>query len=175
MKATLTLGIMGAVLLLSACGDGQADAAKQLAAVADSAKAASVHSLASYGMPLEVVMPEGTPPPVIQYREETGELSVQAGEHFGLVITEGPADMARLKGDLERDLLRKNTILQETPDLLIFRSEFPDDTTLTFHRFHRSVAFGGRTFSVRDAENGTAYSLEDVQRMIAAVQPRQAV
>jgi hypothetical protein len=68
---------------------------------------------------------------------------VQAGEHFGLVITEGPADMARLKGDLERDLLRKNTILQETPDLLIFRSEFPDDTTLTFHRFHRSVAFRG--------------------------------
>lgn len=175
MKATLIPGILAALLLLSACGDGQADAAKQLAAVADSAKAASVYSLASYGMPLEVVMPGGTPPPVIQYREETGELSVHAGDHFGLVITEGPADMARLKGDLERDLLRKNTIVQETPELLVFRSEFPDDTTLTFYRFHRSVVFGGRTFSVRDAENGPAWSLEDVQRMIAAVQPQQAV
>jgi hypothetical protein len=79
MKATLTLGIMGAVLLLSACGDGQADAAKQLAAVADSAKAASVHSLASYDMPLEVVMPEGTPPPVIQYREEPGSSACRPG------------------------------------------------------------------------------------------------
>ena len=155
---------------MSACGDGKSDAAKLMTAAADSARAAAFVDLAEYHMPLMLEMPTGAPAPTLVWKDAAGKLAVNAGDHFAIEISEAPADMERVKADLDRDLLKKNTILQETPELLIYKSEFPDDTTLVFYHFDRWVAADGRSFHVEDADDGSSYTLEDVNKMAAAVQ-----
>ncbi len=153
---------------MNACGDGKSDAAKLMAA-ADSARMAASVDLAEYYMPLVLEMPTGAPAPTLVWKDEIGKLEVRAGGHFAIEISEAPADMERLKADLDRDLLKKNTIVEEKPDLIIYRSEFPDDTTLVFYHFDRSVTADGRIFHIEDADDGTAFTLEDVNKMAAAV------
>ena len=155
---------------MSACGDGKSDAAKLMTAAADSARAAAFVDLGEYHMPLMLEMPTGAPAPTLVWKDAAGKLAVNAGDHFAIEISEAPADMERVKADLDRDLLKKNTILQETPELLIYKSEFPDDTTLVFYHFDRWVAADGRSFHVEDADDGSSYTLEDVNKMAAAVQ-----
>lgn len=169
MKHLILAPLSVAALLLASCGDGKADAAKRMAAAADSARQAAMVDLSVHHLPLLLEMPTGTPAPTLTWKDEIGTLEVRAGERFAIGIAEMPADAERLKADLERDLLKRNTILEETPGLLIYRSEFPDDTALVFHHFQRSITAAGRSFRVEDAKDGTAYSLEDVQRMAAAV------
>ncbi|MCC6840921.1 MAG: hypothetical protein IT230_12260 [Flavobacteriales bacterium] len=170
MKSLIVPPVVAFTLLMSSCGDGKADAVKQMAAVADSIKAASTIKLAEHHLPLSVQVPVGLPAATVLWKDEVGKLSVRAGDHFALEIYEAPADMDRLKADLDRDLLKKNTILEDKPELLIYRSEFPDDSTLVFHHFNRSIAVGDRTFQVEDLREGEPFSLQDIRRMAAAVQ-----
>ena len=172
MKPTILLCTGACLLLLSGCGDGKADAAKKIATVADSIKASSTIDLGQYHMPLAIQMPVGLPVPTIAWKDEAGKLSVKSGDHFALEIFEAPADMDRLKADLERDLLKKNTIIQESPELLIYRSEFPDDSTLVFFHFHQLINAGDRSFVLVDAADGTAFTHEDVLRMCGAVRAK---
>jgi hypothetical protein len=172
MKALFPCIVLSTALLFNACGDGKSEAAKQMAAVADSIKAASTVDLGKYQLPLTLALPPGSPAPSIVWKDETGKLEVRAGERFGIVITEDPGDMQRLKDDLDRDLLRKNTILRETPDELVYKSEFPDDTTLVFIHFQRTVNAAGRTFAVQDLDNGTAFTRAEIDRMRSAVAPK---
>lgn len=174
MKALFPSTVIALALLLNACGNGEADAAKQLAQ-ADSARTAAMVDLSVHHLPLMLDMPAGSPDPVLVWKEQIGTLAVRAGEHFALDISEAPADQERLKADLERDLLKRNTILEETPELLIYRSEFPDDTTLVFHHFERWITVDGRTLRVEDAKDGTAFTLEDVHRMASAVHGKKPV
>jgi hypothetical protein len=173
MKQSILFFLATAALILASCGDGRSDAAKQMAAVADSARKASQVDLADHHLPLVLRMPAGLPAPSLVWKDEVGKLEVRAGDHFALEISEAPGGMDRLKADLDRDLLKKNTILSETPDLLIYRSEFPDDTTLVFHHFRRVITVEGRTFVVEDREDGTAFSLAETEQMAKAVQPRE--
>lgn len=171
MKPLFPATLVAVVLVFNACGDGKADAAKQIDAVADSIKAASTIDLGQYHMPLAIQMPMGLPVPTIAWKDEAGKLSVKSGDHFALEIFEAPAEMDRLKADLDRDLLQKNTIVEETPELLVYRSEFPDDTTLVFFHFQRSVTVGSRSFLVQDARDGWAFTQDDVRRMAGSVLP----
>lgn len=173
MKAFLYTAALVLAVALNACGDGQRDAALNLAAVADSTKASTTVDLAEFHLPLVLIMPDGSQSATRTWKDELGELSITAGEHFNVSITEGPADRDRLKGDLERDLLRKNTIVEETPELLIYRSDFPDDSTLVFFHFNKTISADGRTFTAADGENSSAFSLEDVKRMATAIGPKQ--
>ena len=163
------------LLFLFACGNGKADVAKAQPS-ADSAAAAlhAVIDLVAYDMPLLLTPPDkqftGGADPVIQWKEETGRLEITAGDHFGMAITEEPGDLARLKADLDRDLLKKNTVVKETPDLLIFRSEFPDDPSLVFLHFYRVIAAGSRTFTVQDID-GSRFNEQDVDRMVSSLAP----
>jgi hypothetical protein len=158
---------------LSACGDGKSDAAKQMAAAADSARMASQVDLSEYHLPLMLEMPVGMPQPTLLWKDEIGKLAVRAGDRFAIEVSETPADRDRLKADLERDLLKRNTIVEETPELLIYRSEFPDDTALVFHHFERWVTADGRSFRVEDTKDGTVFSLEDIRRMASAVHTKK--
>ncbi len=173
MKPLILLPAVSLALLMFSCGDGKADAVKRMAEVADSLKAANTIDLAEHHLPLVVHVPVGMPPASVVWKDEAGKLSVKAGDHFALEIHEAPADMQRLKDDLDRDLLQKNTILEETPDLLIYRSEFPDDSTLVFFHFHQFVNTAGRSFIIDDEDNGDAFTREDVQRMAKSVQAKE--
>ncbi|MBK9058447.1 MAG: hypothetical protein IPL81_00720 [Flavobacteriales bacterium] len=169
MKALFPSAVLGTALLMNACGDGKSDAAKQMAAAADSARAAATVDLAEYHMPLVLEMPTGAPVPTLVWKDEIGKLAVRAGDHFAIEISEAPADMERLKADLDRDLLKKNTIVEEKPELIIYRSEFPDDTALVFYHFDPSVTADGPIFHIEDADDGTPFTLEDVNKMATAV------
>lgn len=176
MKHTLLL--LAPFLLLTACGDGKKEAAEQLAAQDTlAAKAGHVLDLSKFDTPLLVDLGDlatlRVDSPTVKWNEEFGRLEVSAGEHFGLIIIEEPADLARLKATLEQDMLQKNTVLEETPDKLVYRSQFPDDQ-LVFIHFQRVVQVGDRTFVVRDADQGR-FNEADVTRMAASVQPKVAV
>ncbi len=165
--------IAAALIALHGCGDGKLDAAKQLATRTDTTVAID---LASHDLPLMLTPPDkqftGGQEPSVMWQEETGKWAVRAGDHFGLTIMEEPGDIPRLKADLDRDLLKKNTVLKETPDLLLFRSEFPDDPTLVFIHYYQVVKAAGRVFAVQDID-GVRFTQQDVDRMVASINPKQ--
>lgn len=182
MKTFLPILILA---LLASCGDGKADAARKLAeaqALAD-AEAATVQpyllDLQAFDLPLVVSLPEKLTPDEDStygkaiWNEEFGQLRVKGGDHFGLTITEDEGNILRLKADLDRDMLRKHTVLQEAPDLLIYRSQFPDED-LVFIHFYRVMTVGDRSFVVEDMADGR-YNEADVARMSQAVQAAQVL
>ncbi|MFT3884405.1 MAG: hypothetical protein QM724_02940 [Flavobacteriales bacterium] len=168
-----------AVLLLTACGGGAPasdDGTATDPIAVDTLPTAGI-DLARYDLPLLLNAPDkqstGGAEPSIVWKDEIGKLAVTAGDRFKLTIVEEPGDVARLKADLGRDMLKKNTVLQETPDLVIYKSEFPDDPDLVFIHFYQVVKVGDRSFAVEDAQDGTRFTEQDVQRMAAAITPRQ--
>lgn len=166
-------------LFVQACGDGKHEAADRMAE-ADSLAALVATApidLTPYDAPLLL-----TPPPQellgadtveVRWNEEFGRIEVRAGDHFGLNIAEEPMDVARLKADLERDMLQRHTVLREEPGLLVYRSQFPDEQLVLIH-FMQAHTVGGRTFTVTDAEGGR-YNEADIDRMIASLQVKQPV
>jgi hypothetical protein len=170
MKPLILLS--AACALFFGCGDGKADAADKLAQLADSVPA-NVLDLASHGLPLQLEMPDkqllGGMEPTVVLNENTGKLEVRAGEHFALTIVEEPGDMVRVKADLDREQIRQNSTVRETPELLVYKSEFPDDPTLVFLHFYQVVKVGDRGFVVEDIQDGTRFNEQDIERMAAAV------
>lgn len=165
-----------ALVVLAGCG-GSAEPASDGTPVPDSASTATLApiDLSSHGLPLLLTpldeqLADGQEPAII-WKDETGTLEITIGDHFGLVITEEPADIPRLKAALDRDLLRKNTPLRETPELLTYRSEFPDDPSLVFMHFYQVVKAGDRSFVIQDLE-GKPYNQQDIDRMMAAISPK---
>ena len=130
---------------------------------------------AEHDMPLEVDLGDratlGVDSASVAWNEEFGELRVNAGERFAISVSEEPGDIARLKADLERDMLRKHTVLEETPDQVVYRSQFPDED-LVFVHFYRVITVGDRTFVVQDAAEGR-FNEADVKRMVASVRLMQ--
>ncbi len=171
--------LLAVLPLLLACGDGKQQAAQQAEAAADSATTTAIRvlDLASHDMPLEIALPDapllGSDQDSVVWKEGSGKLEVRAGEHFGLAISEEAADIERLKGDLERDLLLKNTILSSTPDRIVYKSEFPDDPSLVFVHFYLIVQAQGRAFIVQDLD-AQRFSEQDVARMMEAVRAKAA-
>lgn len=159
-------------MAMVACGDGKADAARQLAEQRDSTAAPVLIDLSAHDVPLLLTPPDkqltGGVDPTVTWKEEAGVLEVRAGDHFGLQITEEAGDLARLKADLDRDLLKKNTVISETHDLLIYRSEFPDDPSLVFIHFYQVRKVGDRTFVAQDVQD-LRFNEQDVQRMATSL------
>lgn len=163
-------------MALAACGDGKADAVKKMAE-ADSVRTdAIVVDLAQHGIPLVVQVPAigTTMPPVATFNENSGKLEFRAGERFAFTVVEDPGDLALEKAELERDLLKRNTVVRETAEELVYRSEFPDDPALTYMHFLKVIQADGRTFLVEDIHGETKLEQEDVERMITAVQAAAA-
>ncbi|MBL8001060.1 MAG: hypothetical protein JNL05_03780 [Flavobacteriales bacterium] len=174
MKQVL-LALVGSAILLG-CGGGSGSG--ETGGEDSTAVAAPTNTLdlAAHDLPLVLNLPDkqllGGAEAQVVWKDQVGLLEVRAGEHFGLTIIEEPGDIARKKADLDRDLLRKNTILKETPELLVYRSEFPDDPSLVYIRFHQLVRAGDRSFVVEDIPE-LKFNEQDVERMTAAVAPKQ--
>lgn len=165
------------LFLLGACGDGKKEVADSQAAKANEQAHGLIVDLGKYDMPLMVDLGDpatlGVDTPTVKWNEEFGRMEVSGGEHFDLTISEEPADMARLKSDLERSMLQQNTILEETPEKLVYKSQFPDDDLIFIH-FQQVVTVGDRTFVVRDADQGS-FNEADVARMSKAVSAKVPV
>lgn len=172
-----TILIVSGSLTLIACGDGKQEAAQALAA-ADTIISTSLSvDLNAQDMPLFVELGPadllGIDAPTVRWNEEMGRMEVDGGEHFGIVITEEPGDLPRLKADLEREMLQKHTVIEEAPDRLVYRSQFPDDG-LVFVHFYQVVQSGDRWFTVQDNEKGR-FNEADVARMAKAVRTQRTV
>ncbi len=170
--------ILPACLVLLACGDGKREAAQHLAELEAEAAAKSQEyllDLQAYDLPLVVSLPEVSTPGAdstyakAKWNEEFGHLRVSAGPRFAITITEDVGDIARLKADLERDMLRRHTILEDSSDKLVYRQQFPDDD-LVFIHFYQMITANGRSFVVESASDGR-FSESDVAFMAASVRP----
>lgn len=168
-----------ALPIVVACGDGKQQAAEQAAVVDRTTAVAPTDTatdLGPFDLPLMVRIPPaqatGGAVSELGWKEEEGWFGVRAGEHFALRITEEPGDVGRLKSDLDRDLVRKTTVLNETPDLLVYQSIFPDDPTLVFVHFYRVLRVGDREFVVESAPEGR-FNAADVERMRNAVNVKE--
>lgn len=164
------------LLLLFSCGHGE-QPTEAAPPVADSSVSVLSVDLSGNDVPLVVELGAaatlGVDAPEVKWNEETGRLEVRAGEHFALLISEEPGDIARLKGDLERDALRSNEITQESPEHLVYRSQFPDEA-LVFVHFYKVVKAEGREFVVQDDPAGK-FNEADVARMANAVRTHRPV
>lgn len=163
-------------ILLASCGGGNAGTTEAQEAVDSGAVVSgTVIDLAAFDVPVTVdfgdITTLGVDTPEVRWNEEFGHLEVGAGEHFGLTITEEPADIARLKADLDRDMLRKHTVTEETPEKLVYRSQFPDED-LVFIHFYEVVRVGEREFVIEDRAAGR-FNEADIARMATAVHPKQ--
>jgi hypothetical protein len=121
---------------------------------------------------LDQTMP-GADTPEVRWNEEFGKLEVDAGERFRITISEERGDIARLKAGLERDMLRDHTIIEEEDDLVIYRSEFPDETIVFVH-FYRVIEHEGRSFVIESHDQGR-FNETDIRRMARAVTPASRV
>lgn len=165
-----------APILLVACGGGEGQGSDAPPPVADSTEAPAAIDLSAHDVPLLVTPPDaqllGGQAPQVRWNEEAGILEVRAGDHFGLDIVEGDGDLARVKAELDRDMLLKHEVVEEGPDHLMVRSSYPDQD-LVFVHFVKVVRVAGRTFEVGDDPQGR-FTEQDVRRMLAAVAPAPA-
>lgn len=166
--------IASLTLLLGACTGGS----EQTTGSDQAPPAASLAvDLSGHGIPFSIEMGDaatlGVDTPTVVWSEESGQLSIWAGDRFSIIVTEEPGDIARLKADLARDPLRTSTIVEEQPDGLIWRSTFPDEDIVFLH-FYRVVEAEGRTFIVQDDDRGR-FSEADVRRMAGSVRTKQPV
>ena len=172
-----TILILSGMITLLACGDGKQEAAQALAAADTTVSTSLSVDLNPQDMPLFVELGSaallGIDTPTVMWNEEMGRMEVDGGEHFGIVITEEPGDLPRLKADLERDMLQKHTVIEEGTDRLVYRSQFPDDKLIFIH-FYQVVQAGDRTFTVQDNEKGR-FNETDVARMAKAVRTQRPV
>jgi len=166
--------IISAFTILVSCGNPSTDSTIKEQVPAPTSLAVD---LAGSGFPLTVELGDaatlGVDSAQVKWNEEAGQLEVRAGERFGILITEEPGDIPRLKADLQRDQLRTSTIIEEKNDRLIWRSAFPDEEIVFVH-FYRVVEADGRMFVVQDDDHGR-YSEADVSRMAGAVRTQQPV
>ena len=162
---------------MTSCGDGKKEAAQQMADTAAVAPSTYVIDLLAHDLPLSVDLGDrstlGSDSAAVVWNEEFGRLVVNAGERFAITITEAPGDLARLKADLDRDMLQKHTVIEETPEKLVYRSQFPDED-LVFVHFQQVITVGDRTFLVEDATDGR-FNEADIKRMAGAVKLNAAI
>lgn len=162
---------------LAACGNGTPEAAAPGTHSDTTAATLLSVDLSAQDMPLFVELGDatllGVQAPAVRWNEEMGRMEVDAGEHFGITIMEEAGDLARLKADLERDMLQKHTVIEESPEKLVFRSQFPDED-LVFIHFYQMVSVGDRSFVVQDNEKGR-FNEADVARMVKAVRTQRVV
>jgi hypothetical protein len=160
--------ILLSCMLFIACGDGKKEAAEQLAR--EEQAVMHVVDLSGHDVPLLVELDRNMvqqDTPRVWYNEEFGRLEVDAGDRFRIVITEEEGDVQRLKTSLERDMLRRTTIIEESPGLVVWRSEFPADEIVFVH-FYQVIAVGDRTFVVESHDQGR-FNEADIRRMATSV------
>lgn len=176
MRSALTF-LPVLLLLFAACGDGKQEVADALAAQDSTATVLSV-DLGPQDIPLFVELGDaatlGVEAPTVVWNEEMGRLELDAGDHFAITIVEESGDLARLKADLDRDMLQKHTMIEEGPGKAVYRSQFPDDELVFVHFYQLIETPDGRAFVVQDNTKGR-FNEADIARMAKAVRTQRAV
>ena len=161
-------------ILLVGCADSVEEVAVEEIESSATAEEVNMIDLGSEGLPLSVAIPKALGDAEVFWNEEFGYVEVRAGDHYGLTISEFPADIERKKADLQRDLLQTHEILSEKDKELIYRSSFPDNDKLVFHHMYKILEHDGRIFIVEDRAAGQ-FSLNDIEVMASSLQVVEAI
>ncbi|MCI5057463.1 MAG: hypothetical protein MRY83_15210, partial [Flavobacteriales bacterium] len=120
--------------------------------------------LSQYGIEATIDVPDTTKLPLVLEAMDYGELTVHIGDKYHFSFIEG-GDMNLKKSDLESDLLFVSTILEEKPNLIIYKSDLPDGS-ITYHHFYSIVNINGVDFEVSDINTGDSLSEENIRKMV---------
>lgn len=123
--------------------------------------------LSQYGLNVTLMVPDSSIGTLEVMAQSYGDIEVRVGTFFQIKIAPG-GDIALKKSDLESDLLFKTTILSETPELLIYKSDLPDGSK-SYHHFYMIKKVLGANYEIRDIEeSGESFSEAIVKKMVEA-------
>lgn len=120
--------------------------------------------LTQYGIEASIFVPDTTKLPASLEAKDYGELNIHLGDKYHFSFIEG-GDMNLKKSDLESDLLFVSTILEENPNMIIYKSDLPDGS-VTYHHFYAIINVNGIDFEVSDMNMGESLSEENIRRMV---------
>ncbi len=150
----LTLSIM---VLLAACGgSGEESDDAETVMVEDTHPMMERMDLTEYGFPFSIWVPSSertNTDPSSEFDDSFMHLKIVAGTNFQMIIRQEPAMLDRLKMTLENDILRTHEYLTDEPQLLVYKSTYPDEELSSVHFYY--------AFEV----NGEPYVAEDVKEV----------
>lgn len=164
MKHLLTYFHVALILIFSACNSGSTDDSTGIQKVH---KGMMMLDLTDKGLPVTIIVPDSTTGELTINATSYGDVEIKVGDYFQIKFTPS-ADMALLKSDLQADLLWKTTILEDTPELLLYKSELPDGSKVFFH-FYAVVDIGGAKYEVKDISGGEQYPESAIRKMSEAI------
>ena len=120
--------------------------------------------LSAFGTQAIILLPDTTLSPLETTILPSGELEIRVGKGFQVMIAEG-GDIELKKSDIETDLLYKGTVLKQTDNSLLYKSELPDGS-LSFHHFYVIKEINGNMYELSDIDNGEPFSENEAEIML---------
>lgn len=104
----------------------------------------------------------------IHFNDATGDLHIQIGNRFWLIVSQEEGSIAQVKEEIQEDMLFKNVIIEETMNSLLYRRVLPDGNTHDYN-YCKRVEMADKTYLFRTSEEGE-FSKENVDLMVSAVE-----
>jgi hypothetical protein len=102
--------------------------------------------------------------PQVQLNSATGELNIQMGERFHLVIAARQQDLAQIESDLKTDDLFTNQIVESDHSSLMYQQVLPTGETYSYQFCKNVTTPDGTPYFVCTSPMGE-FSMESVSRM----------
>ncbi|MEM9022870.1 MAG: hypothetical protein AAGB22_03965 [Bacteroidota bacterium] len=186
MKKTLTRSLLPLLFIscgiLAGCNGSQGNAEGDETPAATEAADALPEELqgnveldiSEFGLPMVVRVPDESRgvPEVIE--QSWGETEVRVGGQFQLRIAFG-GDVAAAKADVQGDLARNTTIVEEGDNFFIYRWDYKDAEYIQseFH-FYLLQEVGGEVYEIQDVQGEETYSEAAVRVMFEAARHVEA-
>lgn len=131
--------------------------------------------LSGYFLPFSLYVPDSTRgyPEVIE--TGYGETIVKVGSTYNMIIAEG-GDVAFKKVEIMDDLMYTNTIIEEGPEFILYKSEIKESFLEPEFHFYSVKTINGVTFEFRDNKDEGPFAESIARLMMESVnhlQPNQ--
>lgn len=102
--------------------------------------------------------------PQLRMNEATGELNIQLGDKFHLVIAARQQDLGQLEHDLQGDDLFTNKIVEEDGSSLMYQQILPTGETFSYQFCKNVTTPNGTPYFICTSPMGE-FSMESISRM----------
>ncbi len=122
-------------------------------------------SLKKHGMPFTISLPKSKLHLLIDSMQVYGDLTIEMGKTFNVIISPANEDMAAIKKDISsNDVNKFKNYIVEEPNTILFASEIVSPE----YHFRHFVTVGKEQFMLSDALNadGTPYSEAEIKLML---------
>lgn len=139
-----------------------------------SAMQGNTKDLSEYGLNYTIVLPDDQSTQTDIMANDWGGIEIMKGENFMLQIAFGEGDIELLKSDLNSDLVYKTEILEESPDLILYKREIPNtemDPEYHFMYVHRE---GSDAIEIQNIKAAT-FNEEMIRKMLQSAKSFKAL